>query len=433
MKNWMRVVLPPPISIAAFAVLYVFCAAVPWTVGFTTGFPASIPELRWPRDGLLWLTAIAYGLFRVFAFHPAHRDDYRRALLMTPWTHDKPLPCGPVQPVWQDAIVLTVLVCLGLYEPNVSPLRLPMVSLLSYLSGLTVTFALSRRWWTVYAMVFGLGLALRLWPHSYWAALVLIGLYGLGFTKLRESLKQLRVDADLYEEGLWWILTSGKKFQEQRRSKMLGWPFESLQPQLPQYYVPSRHGVMISLMAGWLMYVALAVFVEQTIFVHEQATIQMANRIQSRAKLSDRDSRTVWRELSSVNRSRAQREISGVTGTIVFGITLMLIFARMNAYWAGARSPINIWGRLLTFRWIIPRYDCVFVAPFCNLLVLGGFTYLNRATGLSLLVIAPGAVFLSVLASLNLGPRLADWKMQHPCRIMVPLSMRVGNQEYEEA
>ena len=57
------------------------------------------------RDGLIIVSLIAYGMFRVIAFHPMFLREYSTWLERTPWKPGLPLPLGPVHLNWPDLLV----------------------------------------------------------------------------------------------------------------------------------------------------------------------------------------------------------------------------------------------------------------------------------------------------------------------------------------
>ena len=170
MIRWIRVVLPRSGYLALFLAIYVVLEGGVWLLFWTFDVRLYSPalerlfllKLHFTRDFVLLLTATVYGLFRVWAFHPACRRSYREFLLSTPWTRDQPLPLGPVQLVMQDAIVIGVLFLLGSYLPFLPPSYLVVAACTSYLLALSATLAAARLWIFAYAVVVGVGLFLRL-------------------------------------------------------------------------------------------------------------------------------------------------------------------------------------------------------------------------------------------------------------------------------
>src|SRR5262249_30265485 len=93
-----RLIRPPGWVFFCFMVVYIVLRLPAW-IGL--GFWGIAPAVgKRPTDGLLVIAAIAYGVYRVVAFHPFYRADYRAWLEWTPWSSRKPLPIGPVGWVW---------------------------------------------------------------------------------------------------------------------------------------------------------------------------------------------------------------------------------------------------------------------------------------------------------------------------------------------
>ena len=82
---------------------------------------------------------------------------------------------------------------------------------------------------------------------------------------------------------------------------------------------------------------------------------------------------------------------------------------------------ISLWGRALTFRWIIPGYDQVLVGPICALLVgpMAMSVFWNsRVPGEICLSIASG---LTVHFALISPPRLRHWRLTGHHRLVPAL------------
>lgn len=416
MKNWMRVVLPPTIWTSGFVLVYLLLEGVIWRVVWQLSSPIAMTEMRLPRDMLLMFGAMAYGAFRVIAFHPIYRPEYRKFLMVTPWSWNKPLPIGPIHLVWQDAVVVLMLILLGLHEPFLDPYRLPTFCLTAYLIVLTFTFYPARLWFHLYAMIFGLGLLVRVWPNHLMAALTIVVLSVIGYWGLRLSLQRLPKDADSYDENI-WLSFSSEKATKRRRSKMLGWPFDALRPQRPPYSISYSHGVTISLLAGWWVYAVMGVAIGLVNRAESHASEQLAGRIEQKTDLPEDAAQTVRREIERSGDQRSRASASAIAGWILMYLAMPLAIGRLYIYCAGHRPPINLWGRLITFRWLIPGYDRVFVAPLCALAALFGLSYFAGLLAISPVIAVPITVTVVFLISLNVGPSLADWQLTSPCRI----------------
>ena len=75
------------------------------------------PEIR---PGYYWLFAVCviYGLARVVAIHPIWNPGYQTWLESTPWTVRQPLPLGPVELVWEDGLIVGLLILLSATLPH---------------------------------------------------------------------------------------------------------------------------------------------------------------------------------------------------------------------------------------------------------------------------------------------------------------------------
>src|SRR5262249_15126958 len=99
-------------------------------------------------------------------------------------------------------------------------------------------------------------------------------------------------------------------------------------------------------------------------------------------------------------------------------VALAVPGARFGIYCDGYAPPISFLGRLATGRWIIPRYDQVFVAPL--LAVAAGSTLGGVAVllGLDLVVALPVVIAVVLFLSLGLGPSLQVWRLTGNHRIV---------------
>jgi hypothetical protein len=95
-------------------------------------------------------------------------------------------------------------------------------------------------------------------------------------------------------------------------------------------------------------------------------------------------------------------------------------------YCTGYAPPISLMGRIRTFRWIIPGYDKIFLAPFCTLLV--GVLAIDsfRPPGLDDLIALPIALAIAVTVTLDTGPSMQSWRLTGQHRITVTASKMSG-------
>src|SRR5689334_10874057 len=77
-----------------------------------------------PGTTLVYVAAAFYGMYRAVVFHPFCREDYRKWLEQTPWTVHRPLPMGPIPLIWEDGIILGLLILITLTQPIHSSVRI---------------------------------------------------------------------------------------------------------------------------------------------------------------------------------------------------------------------------------------------------------------------------------------------------------------------
>jgi len=367
-SRWMREVLPPGWVIAIALLFYLVPEA--WYIWWEwwVGIPeAGEPMLR-IRDVGVAVVCVAYGLFRVWAFHPAFRPRYRQWLSLTPWTSEKPLPLGPIHLVAQDLVVLAVA-CLLLHD---SPFRLllpPAAFLGAYLAAVCASLLVTDVWKIGYFLAFGLGLAARLANQPVATLCVLATLYPLAYFGLRRSLACFPWQTPEWLENL---SADRRSSQRETATSTLGWPYDHLHVDLSKRPIPRKHAVLTSLLAGWYLY-----------------------------------------ELAPLMPRHDRPEVLGL---IFLGCVLLCVVGRTLTYCALHWPPISLWGRIRTFRWIIPGYDQVLVAPLCSLLVAAAF---SAAYELQLppRIVVPTASSLVLLITLNMGPSLQSWRLTGNHRI----------------
>jgi hypothetical protein len=391
MNRWPRLPLIPFWTVPAFIVTYVFVESlVPIMVTVSLlRYPDMTPtvlELLWEDAltgsevgmGAICLAAAAYGLYRVWGYHPYLRPDYKEWLERTPWVQPLPLPLGPLHLVWEDAIVMVLLGLLSLRHPELTIVTPAVIVVCAYLAALAVTFLGTRQFLFGYAILFLLGLMVRLKLFPYIVAIIAVGSYLFGWVGLRRSL------AGFPWAGETGILRFSDLFDSQKQQEReMGWPFEQLSPADTTVRVPVMHGLSISMLAAWWLY-ALAAIETDT---------------------RDRDD-----------------GLRFVCGAVAFGA----IVVRILIYVWGHFPPISFRGRLVTMRWFIPGYDRIFVAP---LMIAVAWRLTARAgPRWDLQYVVPVSVFVMLFVAFNAGPSLRSWRLTGTHR-MVPLLAALGNRK----
>jgi hypothetical protein len=378
MIRWRSVVLAPARLLVLFAVLYAI-------------FEGGLSLLEWylgvgrvdsrPGKVMLVATCLAYASYRAMYFHPFYDFRYGQWLRTTPWTSSKPLPLGPVHLVWQDSIPLLAIALLAFLQGDLNPLHLLIFSLLVYLAVLALGFRATGQWAFAYAVAFGLGFVVRLWYHPWFSAAAAVLLYPVAYAGLRQSLAKFPWDVP-------WMDHFGRAMSGRGTTNpagdenLLGWPFERLRPKLPaRTGISTREALLVSLLAGWWLYAVAPL-------------------------LSDPRARL------------------GMVLFAHFSAIMFLTLGRMIVYCVGYEAPISVWGRLWTFRWIIPGYDKVFVAPLAAVLIGSLLPGVAAAHGLEPEFAMPPALSLALLAGLSLGPSLLNWRLTGQHRLVPGASMQ---------
>jgi len=372
MMRWLRVVLPPSEILFAFAAFYLLgeggVRLIEWRLG------QQLPlEGQRPGTLLLRVACLGYGAFRVFAFHPLFSPRYRAWLEAAPWTSSKRLPAGPIHPVPQDGVVLLALGGLAFSQPDRAFVVLVSLLLTSYLAILGFTLWATGTWAYAYAIACGLGLIVYLWGLPWECAGTAALLTAIGYLGLRRSLAEFPWDTEwgnAFREKL------GTLAKNQTEKEVLGWPFGALRPRpVTGPAIRTRTAIMTSLLVGWWVYV-----------------------------IGTRQADPMVRQ--------------GLLALLGGALTVGLAGIRQIRYCRGYLPPISLWGRIRSFRWIIPHYDKVFLGPLAALLI-GNCLPAILGAGLHPDIGVPVSVSLAWMAGLIIGPNLLEWRLTGGHR-MVP-------------
>jgi hypothetical protein len=374
-----RLILPGVEALAVAACCFLLIQAcrlyAEWRLGAPLPGNASVLRIG---EMYLRCVALAYGVFRVSSLHPFYRPGYRAWLERTPWTSRQPLPLGPVALAWEDVFVLAVLLLLALTVPGVDPWRVLSVYFMAYLGTLAVTFWPTGEPAHGYLVAFGIGLVLRLYPHPAWMVVAALAVYGIAVAGLRRALRRFPWDLD-------WQRTSWARRLDEtganRPDQACGWPYDRLGPPRRSTRGLDRwNALLVSMLVGWWLF-ALAAALEPAI----------------------------WQMI--------------VGGALLEG-TWTLGLVRLGVYTTGYTSPMNLWGRLFSGRWIIPGYDRVFVGPLCTVLVPAATAWVLYSVGASMDVALPVCCGLMLFAAIATPPSLRRWQLTGRHRIVPGITNR---------
>jgi hypothetical protein len=326
-----------------------------------------------PGSRLLILGSAALGVYRVVAFHPYFRTNYYRWLKTTPWTVRKPLPGGPVELVPEDGLALGGLILLGALQPGTRSIELIDVFLFSHTVGLVGTFWRTGVAGFGYTAAWLLGFVPPLWTRPWLALVVLVGIYLFVHEGLWQALRRFPWPG----EG---ILGDLGLVPDPDAIPPCGWFFDRLHRDIRSARgIVWRDAILACLLGSWWIYV-----------------------------------------LTSLIPNRMDR--FGVLAMLVAFAMSIAPGARLAVYSPGYRAPIGFWGRIRTFRWIIPGYDQMFVAPLLALVAAPMTVMLLRAFGTPVEIRTSIAIGMTALVALITPPRLRRWRLTGRHRLAPTLS-----------
>ncbi len=370
----LAIVLPPAWIVVVFFLCYLVAQGAVWffegmSLKFMGTIDLAIVEPMWRfRAGIATSGAALFAFWRVLAFHPIARWDYRQWLMQTPWTPGKPLVMGKVWPGGVD-VLLVAFFCWLSGSDLEGALVAPVFGYLIALVAVTCLLAaFSRQRAAGYLLLFGVGLALRVAYNLTLPLVVLAAMLPIVYFALRRSLEPAR-----------WpnFPLSLQKYQERQRQQswmLLGWPFGFVGPRASPRYLRRMDALAIALLLGWFVQSGLVV-----------------------AQLNQQDERAV-----------------AAVGTML--ICLGAVIRAVGfcvTYW----SPISLAGRLLTLRWIIPKYDKALVAPLAAIMMLLAGQLVTVKLDVPAYVGQPVVVALCALVLLGVGPSVRDWELTGGHRI----------------
>jgi hypothetical protein len=364
----LRVVLPGVgylvASIVGFALLELFYGYLEWRFGPQDPNSSLRVSLLW------WPFFLAtYAAWRVSGYHPVARRTYADWLGTAPWTNQRRLPLGPVHWAWQDLVLVGLAALFNAYFSWRHSLWAVCVFVGMYLLQLTFTFARSGQFWSMCFSVFGVGLMVVLRRDPVVCLGAGLASYIVLFRHILAAVPwvQLNPSGEPPSGGsnLNTILSDG--------AERFGLPFARSGPRLwESITLPRGGGLALGVLYGWLTYI-LTTF-------------------------SDRG------------------DVSGVLVFAAMG-TVVMAFARVALYLTGYAPPISFWARLVTLRWIIPRYDYALLAPLIAISFLMAMGRLIARQQWDPNIYGSIALGGTVTLLLVLGPSLKKWRLTGNHRI----------------
>ncbi len=409
-RTWLRVVLPPMWVIVLLAIVYGLINTV-YHGSRLFGFATDSYDYDATCRMLMTVAAAGYGGFRATVFHPFWRPAYREWLLTTPWEHPQPLAFGPVHLVWQDLIVvgvlaLPVMIHNGSAEiPQLAVLPLVFTFVLAYLITLTPTFTMDGSQHFGYAIAFGLALVIRTFGFVWLALPIAIAVYLLAWVGLRKALGRF------HEWNLEWFaehgltLNSFGDLQERARQKLLGWPFDRVSLKKSPFRISYRHGILLSLLAGWIAWAIIGITYD--VIYRRDFVTSLLSRPHHQLGPS---MFVLWKN-------------------ILIAFVIFCSVSRAFVYCWGYLPPLNLFGRLVRFRWIIPGYDQVIVAPLGAALVAYFLPRWLHEIGSPVEFLVPLTMTVCALILINVGPSVDRWQLTGNHRVVPGMILQQMSQE----
>ncbi|MFT5094074.1 MAG: hypothetical protein ACKVII_16890 [Planctomycetales bacterium] len=398
--------LPPPLYLIIAGTLLGLIEVMWFSILYFFGPNGSLDTLLEIRDGLIAVALIAYGAFRVVAFHPLFLRDYSTWLERTPWQPGLPLPLGPVHLIWPDLLVAGGLALLledprELFDPDgarLSGLAGLLMFTLSHTMTITMAVWLSQPRRHAYAAAFLLALGVRL---SVWSPIVGLSVLAAGVVMANLGLTRSWQQFPWVETSDWLArLKTGWKSSQMRRGQgfaddpapdrvppaELGWPFGVCSPFVSPQMISRREKMLLATLVGFWIHNSLA------ILPHGESEV--------------------------------------MSGMLLLYGSMFVVIRKLSVYVGNHAPPINLAGRLLTWRWIVPKYDAVVIGPLSVVVVpgivgLAGHFWLE----IPLTILVPVTLTLMLWTASLAGPTPTEWKLTAPARITPG---RLNRNQFEE-
>lgn len=371
-------VWPPLIGLVPFVVIYGILLGSIRLIRFFTGIPAGVidnfEEVRNMETGFLGTAAGVYAIYRVWRFHPRLNFFYLSWLRLTPWTAAKPLPLGPVHPVWQDVVVIGVLTAIVKWQLHGNAL-VPLIAFGSVYIVLMTGVLMSTRRWPECVLLGFLGPALLLPQLTevgfglLVAAIIVVIVFGH-----RRSLRAfpwttrdqpMKPPVSILRKEIQPVNATGTPAH-------VGWPMTALGPKIKPTSISTQSAIWLSALFGWWCYCCI------------------------------------------------ERDTEEWPPEIMILFVLMAGALRFAVYCSYVATPFNIWGRIASGRLIVPGFDKVFLAPLAALLIsVVGAIIVHHSRGWHTATEAV-VIGLSSFAILNGGPSRKNWVLTGYMRFKPP-------------
>jgi hypothetical protein len=336
-----------------------------------------------PGTFLIFLAAGCYGVLRVVLTHPFYLADYRRWLELTPWTVEKPLPGGPVELVWEDGLLLGLLLLLFLTQHPHDSIRVINVFLVGNLAALAWSFFGTGEAPFAYLVLFGLGLAVRFSPKPWIFFAIASATYLVAYEGLRRSLAR-------FPWPPWdWIAINLGLDAERGLGPACGWPHDRMLRDIrlaERNRINRLDGLLVSLLIGFWLFCGQALIADA--------------------------------------RNRMLLPVFGLWAVPVLATQRLALYAR------GLAPPISFLGRIRTGQLIVPGNDRVYLAPLLTLLAVPAVLGPCWGAGVPGEISLPAAISAAFAVALLTPPRLRDWRLTAQARMFWPPTVQGPKSEF---
>lgn len=390
-QRWLRLAAPPaPLVVLLLAPVVATQLFALWTAAELDAW-SILPTLHLPRDWCVLFAAATLGGVRVLARHPIFHDEYREFLARTPWERTKPLLLGPVALGLQDVLLVGLLLAVLTFRPFLPPVSVVTTFLFGYSIVLAAALASTGQKSIAYAIMFGLGLLVRVaWFSAEAAGAVAVGTYLIAWWGWWKSLRDFPWTQHLAEplrQSLDW--RSSRKLGAANRGPAdheLVWPSSALVTRQPPRRVSQADAWSCALLLGWWAY-ALAAGESGQPQVGELALLLLTGT-------------------SAVSR----------------------LCAFLCVPHAVLLPNVSLWSRIRTGRLFIPDYDRVFLAPLIGVAAVLPMFLLMRAMGAPVSIAAAITLTVVLVIVFTAPPRIREWQLLAPVRIL-PIGQQKGRIE----
>lgn len=350
--------------------------------------------------GFLFIASAAtlYGIYRVAWFHPMASTEYRRFLALSPWTGHEPLPQGPIHLVWQDVLLLSLLSITAwstVFETPMMVLVIPFSFLFIYLASLIYYLWMGERHVECFLLMSGIALVVRLMLHPVAMAIAIAAVYSVACFGIRRQL------VTLANEDPTECFSKSDDSSLTRKAVTLAWPWKQLFPENSSLWPTRSMTLAMACVVGWCFHV--------TMWIPLGTSTLHYWRI-SENEFLEGPAFDLY-QFKQESLAEFEKEFEDIVPAFYFVFVMVALFWHLAHFLGPYRAPINPLGRLLTGRWVIPRYDRVFLAPLAATVVAVVLPLLLGWYGIPLLWRYPLALVVVVLALRNVGPELSDWHL----------------------